>query len=202
MSHPLLCFHDIYFSYKRCLSGHHAECANGEECFASTSCKGLKNQPGEKPKEVKPTLPPSPTVSPMPTPIPIITEEPTMSPLEADNYKNFFFCGTSWMDATQRCHKRCISSLHSDCPDGEECFAQADCKNGVKVQITPKPTVAPTRMPFAGTRSPTSSPVPTNMPTGKSAFVLFYPYCVSMVIWLLHLSLHYIYLLALATHMH
>ena len=88
-----------------------------------------------------------------------------MSPLEADNYKNFFFCGTSWMDATQRCHKRCISSLHSDCPQGEECFAQADCKNGVKVQITPKPTVAPTPMPFDGTRSPTSSPVPTNMPT-------------------------------------
>ena len=43
--------------------------------------------------------------------------------------------------------------------------------------------------------------------TGKSAFVLFYHVhmcvqCVVLVIWLLHLSLHFIHLLALATHMY
>jgi len=44
-------------------------------------------------------------------------------------------------------------------------------------------------------------------PTGKSAFVLFYHVhmcvqCEILVIWLLHLSLHCIHLLALATHMY
>ena len=66
------------------------------------------------------------------------------------------------MDATQRCWKQCRNGLHTECPADEECFAQADCKNGV---ITQKPSSEPTPMPFDGTRAPTISPKPTNSPT-------------------------------------
>lgn len=135
------------------------ECPEDEQCFAQAGCKGLIGDPASASKVEEPGVSLSPDATPSPT---IEYIEPTMSPLEADDYRNFFFCGTSWMDASTRCHKKCLSSLHEDCPAGEECFAQADCKNGVESQA---PTVEPTPMPFEGTRSPTVSPMPTNSPT-------------------------------------
>ena len=52
-----------------------------------------------------------PTISPQPTNYPTIipttrnpswTDSPSMSPLDADDIRNFFFCGTSWGDASNR----------------------------------------------------------------------------------------------------
>ena len=48
-----------------------------------------------------------------------------------------------------------------ECPGGEQCFAQADCR-GV---ITKKPTQHPTAAPNTGTSSPTVSPAPSMLPT-------------------------------------
>ena len=55
--------------------------------------------------------------------------------------------------------------LTVECPGDEQCFAQADCKRGVQVPKTSKPTVDPTDSPISGTRAPTISPQPTNLPT-------------------------------------
>lgn len=72
------------------------------------------------------------------------------------------------MDASERCHQRCVSSHHSECPGDEECFAQAACKRGVIVPKTPRPTRDPTPMPIDGTRGPTASPT-TPFPTVSPA---------------------------------
>ena len=141
------------------MSGGHQECPGDEECFSDVACKGVKGGPPPPTEPPVPTEPPAPTVSPKPTAEYI---EPSMSPLEANDYRNFFYCGKTWMDATKRCWKQCRNGLHTECPADEECFAQADCKNGV---ITQKPSSEPTPMPFDGTRAPTISPKPTNSPT-------------------------------------
>lgn len=144
-------------------------CPDGEECFNNVPCAS-KNPPPDTAK--KPTVSPSrapfptePTVSPRPTDVPVVREEtfePTQSPLEKDDMRNYFFCGLSWMDASRRCYKRCTSGHHIECPGDEQCFAQADCKRGV---ITKKPTPHPTAAPYAGTRMPTVSPAPSMSPT-------------------------------------
>ncbi|KAL7552504.1 hypothetical protein ACHAWF_015751 [Thalassiosira exigua] len=118
----------------------HDECPEDEQCFAQAGCKKLIEQATTSlTDEIQPnSLADSDQV---PTPIPNPTEEPTHSPLAKDDYRNFFFCGTSW------------------------CFAQADCKKGVIEPKTSRPTNEPTPMPIDGTRSPTSSPAPTFSPT-------------------------------------
>lgn len=153
--------------YKRCLSGHHQECPGEEECFAYSACSGVKEDESapkeEEEEEDLPTLAPDATASP--TSAPIITVDPTMSPIAKDDMRNFFFCGNSWADASTRCYKRCPSGYHTDCPGDEECYAQAECKKGVLVPKTSRPTASPTMAPFSGTRSPTLSPAPTDFPT-------------------------------------
>mmetsp|Transcript_39282 Transcript_39282/g.84714 ORF Transcript_39282/g.84714 Transcript_39282/m.84714 type:complete len:1054 (+) Transcript_39282:120-3281(+) len=146
--------------YQRCLSGHHSDCPGDEECFAQAACKKLiKDQPSSLSDDGDDE---SKEESLLNTPSGEDTPEPTSSPLEKDDYRNFFFCGTTWSDASTRCYQRCPSGLHVDCPADEECFAQANCKNGVIVPKTSRPTTPPT---LDGTRSPTISPAPTNPPT-------------------------------------
>jgi len=48
---------------------------------------------------------------------------PTPSP-----YEDEFFCGTSWLDASDKCLKPCPSGDASDCDDGEGCFAFTSCE--------------------------------------------------------------------------
>ncbi|KAL7543497.1 hypothetical protein ACHAXR_012787 [Thalassiosira sp. AJA248-18] len=154
--------------HMRCLTGEHFECPEDEECFANVSCKKgvLEQQPTPAlDDETDSDQSTSPTQTASPTPVGVDTDMPTYSPLEKDDYRNYFFCGTSWRDATERCYKRCLSGQHSDCPSDEECFSQADCKNGVQELKTARPTNAPTPSPFDGTLSPTISPEPTNFPT-------------------------------------
>ena len=109
-----------------------------------------------------PTVTPPPMVIPDETIVPTAPETmlPTESPILADDYRNFFFCGTNWTDASIRCHKWCKSGLHTECDAGEECFAQADCEGGV--EIKPE-TLAPTVSPV-----PTVSPASTLPPTTVS----------------------------------
>lgn len=144
-------------------------CPSGEDCYNNVPCAGKLKAP---PPPVKPpTEPPTdapfsgtraPTISPKPTEKPVATLEPTHSPLPRDDMRNYFFCGTSWMDASRRCYQRCISGHHMECPGDEQCFAQTDCKRGV---ITKKPTPRPTDAPHPGTRSPTLSPAPSFSPS-------------------------------------
>ncbi|KAL3815407.1 hypothetical protein ACHAXA_011525 [Cyclostephanos tholiformis] len=104
----------------------------------------------------------SPTTTP--PPMTLASDEtflPTASPILADDMRNFFFCGKNWTDASTRCHKRCMSSLHTECDDDEECFAQADC-DGV---LTPAPTS------LAPIGPPTMSPAPTVSPASTNALI-------------------------------
>lgn len=70
------------------------------QCFAQAGCKGIKDdQPAPAPDEPDgPDVTLSPDATPYPSPMPAATDEPTNSPLEADDYRNFFYCGVSWMD--------------------------------------------------------------------------------------------------------
>lgn len=144
-------------------------CPDGEDCFNNVPCWGKMNEPPPSPANegiASPSGSPfsgtrAPTISPKPTLQPVekeATRSPTHAPLAKDDMRNFFFCGTSWMDASRRCYKRCLSGHHIECPNGEQCFAQADCRG----LITPPPASA---APFAGSRSPTFSPAPTMFPT-------------------------------------
>lgn len=145
--------------YRRCPSGFHEECADGEECFAQAACKKLLvDVPTEQPSPAPFEGTKAPTSSPRPSGL---TVSPTMSPLAKDDMRRYFFCGTTWSDASTRCYKRCTSGYHTECPEDQECFAQAACKK----LLTPKPSAAPSPAPFSGTRAPTSSPRPTNVPT-------------------------------------
>jgi len=148
--------------YRRCMDGSHDECPGDEECFAQAACDGY-NEPTPAPHDDGTTRSPDWTASP--TDSPVDSGQPTGSPIEKDDMRNFFFCGTSWSDASDRCYKQCFSGFHVECPGDEECFNQADCKKGVIIPKTPKPTIAPSPAPFAGTRSPTVSPAPTISPT-------------------------------------
>ena len=145
-------------------------CPSGEECFNNVPCAGKLSAPppAKKPPTPSPSGAPfsgtrAPTFSPRPTDKPVATASPTHSPLAKDDMRNYFFCGTSWMDASRRCYKRCVSGHHMECPGDEQCFAQADCKRGL---ITKKPTPHPTVAPHPGSRSPTVSPAPSVSPTG------------------------------------
>ena len=106
----------------------------------------------------------SPTITPPPMVIAndtILNDEesllPTASPLLADDYRLFFYCGKNWTDASTRCHKWCKSGFHTECDEDEECFAQADCQGEIKPEtlvptISPIPTISP-----ASTVSPTTA---------------------------------------------
>ena len=161
--------------YQRCMSGLHTECPSGEECFNNVACQELKEEEvveegattdDEEVDVVEgstnSTL--SPDASPTPTILQNETYVPTAAPIAKDDIRNFFFCGKDWSDASDRCYLRCLSGFHSECPEGEECFAQADCR-GVKEAKSSAPTVSPSVAPFSGTRSPTLSPMPTISPS-------------------------------------
>mmetsp|Transcript_24842 Transcript_24842/g.50905 ORF Transcript_24842/g.50905 Transcript_24842/m.50905 type:complete len:882 (-) Transcript_24842:147-2792(-) len=143
-----------------CRTGLNEECPEGEYCWSFIPDCDIKNMPTPAP-----TISFSPTPAPSPKPqtdIPT-APRPTDSPITKDDIRNFFFCGIDWMDASTRCYKQCLSGHHIECPEGEQCFAQAECKKGVIPQ-TPQPTTSsPTEM--TGTHPPTSSFLPTPYPT-------------------------------------
>ena len=85
---------------RHCPSGTNNDCATGMFCFQSVEGCNLYTMP-----TFRPTISPKPT--PYPTNFPTTrdpswTEPPTNSPLEADDIRNFFFCGNSWGDASDR----------------------------------------------------------------------------------------------------
>ena len=51
---------------------------------------------------------------------PTPAQEPTASP---DSY----FCGTSFLDASTQCTEPCPTMLDSECPDGQQCYANTSC---------------------------------------------------------------------------
>mmetsp|Transcript_43008 Transcript_43008/g.91461 ORF Transcript_43008/g.91461 Transcript_43008/m.91461 type:complete len:321 (-) Transcript_43008:15-977(-) len=156
---------------RHCPSGSNDECP-GDDMYCWIDLLGCNIR----------TLPSAtPTISPRPTPYPSIapttrdpsfTYEPTNAPLDKDDIRNFFFCGTSWGDASTRCHKRCLSGHHSECPGEEECFAQAACSKLIENQPPASspddesqpanPTVSPKPTPVA-----VETPEPTNSPLEK-----------------------------------
>jgi hypothetical protein len=105
----------------------------------------------------------SPTITPPPIAALALDETllPTASPILADDMRNFFFCGKNWTDASTRCHKRCMSSFHSECDDDEECFAQAECDGVLTLAPTSLAPIGPPTMSPAPTVSPASTDAPT-----------------------------------------
>ena len=69
------------------------------KCFAQAGCKNgvLEQEPDEDAEEEIDESTKSPDYTPSPTPIPRDTNQPTYSPLEKDDYKNYFFCGKTWV---------------------------------------------------------------------------------------------------------
>jgi len=92
---------------RHCPNGSNNECSNdvvnGEEtlyCFTHVTNCNIYEMP-----TVEPTISPQPTNYPTIIPTtrnPSWTDSPSMSPLDADDIRNFFFCGTSWGDASNR----------------------------------------------------------------------------------------------------
>lgn len=62
-----------------------------------------------------------------------------------------FFCGISWTHADETCEVFCPSGDKSDCPDGEECYANTRCDG----RDTDSPTISP--VPITGGTGPTSN---------------------------------------------
>jgi len=93
---------------RHCPNGSNNECltndvVNGEEtlyCFTHVTNCNIYEMP-----TVEPTISSQPTNYPTIIPTtrnPSWTNSPSMSPLDADDIRNFFFCGTSWGDASNR----------------------------------------------------------------------------------------------------
>ncbi|KAL7521229.1 hypothetical protein ACHAWX_006146 [Stephanocyclus meneghinianus] len=141
---------------KHCPSGLSTDCPKGLNCFSFLPNCNIDEMPTPIP-----TLSPPPTSSAPTSSGPTITPSPTLAPIGKDDMRYFFFCGLDWMDASTRCYKQCTSGFHSDCPSGEQCFAQADCQKGV-IMASPT-TSAPTIL--NGTHTPTISQTPTITPT-------------------------------------
>lgn len=59
--------------------------------------------------------------------------------LYANSFQYHFFCGTSWSDADKTCGVFCPSGDESECPYGEECYANTLCDS----RDTSTPTVGP-----------------------------------------------------------
>jgi hypothetical protein len=137
-----------------CPSGLSIDCPKGLECFSFLPDCNIEDMPTPAPTiSLKPTSA-APTSSE-----PTVTPPPTGAPIGKDDMRYFFFCGTDWGDASTRCYMQCVSGFHSDCPPGEQCFAQANCPKGV---IKGPPT---TPAPITGTLSPTVSQTPSIEPT-------------------------------------
>ncbi|KAL3826353.1 hypothetical protein ACHAXA_003677 [Cyclostephanos tholiformis] len=56
-----------------------------------------------------------------------------------DELRYHFFCGTSWTMADTSCSTYCPSGDKSDCPEGEDCYANTQCDG----RDTPAPSVTP-----------------------------------------------------------
>lgn len=82
-----------------CPSGSSSECPFGESCFTHTTCEVINEQ--------------DPTAS---SDLPYLSE-------------SSFYCGASFIEAATQCTEPCPSGLNSDCPYGQECFANTPCLN-------------------------------------------------------------------------
>jgi hypothetical protein len=141
------------------------DCPDGLNCFSFLSNCNVDLMP-----TAQPTISLAPTTFEPTTASPTITASPTTMPIGRDDMRFFFFCGTSWGDASSRCYKQCLSGHHSECPDFEQCFAQADCQKGVTEAKKPQKTPVPT---IDGTGRPTASAIPTMSPTETSSPSVF-----------------------------
>ena len=114
------------------------------------------------------------------------TKSPTWSPVTYDNEVNNFFCGETFLDASNKCSSStyCRSGKHSECRNNQYCWPGVPCniKDMIK-EATHRPTV--------DTYEPTTSPITFDNPIttrfcGKSNVALclnlrFYLYLRSIV---------------------
>ncbi|KAL9180874.1 hypothetical protein ACHAXT_011327 [Thalassiosira profunda] len=123
--------------------------------------------PGAPPPPPVPNGPSLPAVSasvPAPTNPP--TPNPTPPPMPT--LMQSFFCGGSFVDAEENCHRPCPTGSPAQCRnvDGEDfvCYASTTCRERFE---TPEPTADPTPEPSPGpTKFPTpTEPQPTPLPT-------------------------------------
>jgi hypothetical protein len=135
-------------------SGLSIDCPKGLECFSFLPNCNVDEMPSPSP-----TLTLRPTSAAPTSGSPTITPAPTGAPIGKDDMRYFFFCGIDWMDASTRCYKQCLTGFHSECPEGELCFAQADCQQGL---LEAEPT---TPAPITGTFPPTITQGPSHSPT-------------------------------------
>lgn len=118
------CGSDVSDAGENCSRDRH--CPVGDECAPDQYCFVVNCFADEFPTN-------EPTGSPRPSgvatlPLPPSSPSPIAAPLEADDIRNFFWCGVDWGDASARCYLPCIGGFHSECPEGEECFANVSCK--------------------------------------------------------------------------
>ena len=101
-----------------------------------------------------------------PAPVPGFDQisSPTLPPIEPsrDDPSFFFMCGVDWGDASSRCYQRCPNGEDDECPEGEGCFSETSCINGV-FKDTPAPSDRPTPHPTKRTRKPQTAE-PSNSP--------------------------------------
>ena len=127
LANQKFCGYDVDDAIGNCTRDRH--CPIGDECPPDQYCFVVNCFVDEIPS-YRPTFSPMPTAVPPPPEAPS-SPSPTAPPLEADDIRNFFWCGIDWGDASGRCHLQCVDGFHSTCPEGEECFANVSCK-GVK----------------------------------------------------------------------
>lgn len=52
---------------------------------------------------------------------------------------SFFFCGLDFPDS-KKCEQRCPNAVDSECPNGETCYREVDCRAPPSASKTPSPT--------------------------------------------------------------
>ena len=85
-----------------------------------------------------------------------------------DHPRNYFFCGSSWIDASTSCEtggkfRWCPGGSNDECEDGESCWADTTCN---MLDYTLQPTLVPTGNPTTG--PPTGSPIRYDDPSNTN----------------------------------
>lgn len=112
-------------------------CPEGQSCFADTACNILLMPPTLEPTSSSPT------------------------PLPYDHISNTAFCGSDYMDATNKCsiETHCQSMSNEACGSGSFCWA------GVTCNVMDMYTLSPTIDSIKPTMSPIDSQIYSQSPT-------------------------------------
>lgn len=105
-------------------------CVAAREALGSTCCRVVDSETMDEMSEelISPTTSPTTTssiISVVPT---LLSEESQAMVAEIhEKAPSSFYCGSSWLDASDKCSKSCPSGDATECDDGEECFAWTSC---------------------------------------------------------------------------